>query len=626
MEKEKTISFSKPKNNWETNNSTSTISFSQPANLQENISEGVSQTVEKTQSWVWSQVKEWGIWVFVPKEWQFAAVKPDDKKIDSSESKIVEENKTVETKKEEELIPPESTLALMDERAIVKKGKWYVYVKKDWSFITLKIPEKGMILLLPKNRKKKPFYKTVHYHYYLHVNVEEMEDLDVSMNNRRIWGTYAWKSFERKYSKDYDVDPNLISDVYYYEIIFRKKNNTEKKIKVKGNMKTISTYALALLAYYWYEEIISITAVNFEKNFWESIFIKQSNKYIMPPKELFLFTRKLWKKYRTNPSGAEVIHLREMIHELDVWPSRNTCIRLVEYMEENNKPLADVLYKIPENFDTVYQSVVKIWHTNGKMAEAFENLADITERQYELGRVIKKALRSPILTIIIMFIVIVVSVFVSVPIIEDVYTSFKVEVPPLTLALKAFVYGSINYWYIAIVTVIATTAAYSFWANNTMYWRKFMADLKLTYPIFWEFLKKRDYEVLTAIAALIYSQWDDLAIILHKLKKVVQNFHISWVINTAALNWEDFKTYPGVTFAKYEQYIDTKIASAWKTAHSPVAEFETLTQIYRWENDDFVENLQKFLEPVLMMMISLLLLIIIFGIIFPLYNLVNVIK
>lgn len=620
MEKEKTISFSSPKKPWE-NNPTTFETLSNES-LQDN-SEGLSlsQWEKKDQKGTWSQVKEGEIWVFVPKEWEFAAVKPDNKK---GNTEIKEEVESVE--KKPELIPPESTLSMMDERAIVKKWKGYIYVKKDGSFITLKVPETWMVLLLPKNRKKKPFYKTINYYYYLHVNVEEMEDLDISMSNRKVWGTYAWKKFEEKYGKDYDVDPNLISDVYFYEIVFKKKNGDERKIKVKGNMKTINTYSLALLAYYWYEEIVSITAVNFQKNFWESLFIKQSNKQVMQPKELFLFTRKLGKKYRTNPAGAETTHLREMIHELDVWAARNTCIRLVEYMEENNRPLAEVLYKIPENFDTVYQSVVKIWHSNGKMAEAFDNLADITERQYELGRVIKKSLRSPIMTVVIIFIVMVVAVLVSVPIIEEVYTSFKAEIPTLTKMLKAFVYGSINYWYIAIVLVLATTASYSFWANNTMYGRKFMADLRLTYPIFGEFMKKRDYEVFTAIAALIYSQWDDLAIILHKLKKVVQNFHISWVINTAALNWEDFKTYPWLTFAKYEQYIDNKIASAWKTAHSPVAEFETLTQIYRWENDDFVENLQKMLEPILMMTISLLLLIIIMWIIFPMYNLVNVIK
>lgn len=612
MEGRKSV-FSRPNTDWETNN-ISENKDSSPQGNEESLSV----------AGFWSKKKEGEVGVFVPKEWEFIQVKPEAIK---KETPVIEEKKEPEQKitPENALIPPESVLELMDQRAIVPKWKGYVYVKKDGSFITLRVEDEGSILLLPKNRKKKPFYKKIRYHYYLHVNSTEMEDIDISMNNRRIGGTYAWKKFWEKYGKDNDIDTNLIRDTYIFEIIFKKKK-WERKMRVKWTMPTIEKYAMALVAYYGYEGIESITAINFEKDFWQSLFIKKSSKTQMSPKDLFLFTRKLGKKYKTNPSGAETTHLREMIHELDAWAARNVAIYLVEHMEKNNKPLADVLSKSPENFDVVYQSVIKIWHLNGKLAEAFERLADITERQYQLGRVVKKSLRTPTVAFVLLVTVITLSVKIALPIIEDIYATFNAELPPLTITLKTIVNLLFDYWYACLVVWMASIATYSFWANNTLYGRKFMADLRLTIPLLGEFSKKRDFEVFTAIAALIYSQWDDIAIILNKLKRVVQNFHISWVINTAAINWQEMKAYPWATFAKYDQYIDPKIANAWKTAYSPVVEYETLTNIYRGENDDFIDSLKELLWPLLMALIALWILIIIFGIVYPLYNIVNIIN
>lgn len=301
-----------------------------------------------------------------------------------------------------------------------------------------------------------------------------------------------------------------------------------------GTMATAEKYALGLLAYYGYESLESVTAVNFEKDFWESLFIPASRKKIMSPKDLFMFTRKLGKKYRTNPEGGDKMHMKEMIHEFNAGASRNTAIQLLAYMEDYNLPLHAVIGRIPENFNPIYQSVVKIGQLNGKVSEAFLNLAEITERQYELSRAITKSLRMPIITFLVVLAVGVIAVYTTVPIIEDVYNTFGATVPTGTIILKGIVYGLVQYWYIIAIVAILMAAAYNFWSKYTLYGKKFMHDLSITMPMIGEFIKRRDYEVLTSIGALIYTQGEDLAIILHKLKRTVSNFHISGVLNTAA--------------------------------------------------------------------------------------------
>lgn len=77
---------------------------------------------------------------------------------------------------------------------------------------------------------------------------------------------------------------------------------------------------------------------------------------------------------------------------------------------------------------------------------------------------------------------------------------------------------------------------------------------------------------------------------------------------------------------KYPQYIDPKISNAWKGATSPVTEFTTLSGIYKGENDDFIESLQKILEPLLMVFIIAFLGFIIMSVVIPLYNIANVIN
>lgn len=112
----------------------------------------------------------------------------------------------------------------MDSRAIVKKGKEYVYVNKDGSFTKLRIPERAYVLCFPKNKKKKPVYKRVDYHYYIHINSEELEDIEISYRNKQIAAEYAWAVFKQKNQKDYDIDRALLRDRYMFDIVFLKKD------------------------------------------------------------------------------------------------------------------------------------------------------------------------------------------------------------------------------------------------------------------------------------------------------------------------------------------------------------------------------------------------------------------
>lgn len=581
-------------------------------------------STEQTQQPQVGQQEEKKVTLFIPKEGEFAEVKPKDHK-----PIVVEEKKENPVTKFEEGLPPppESVLLKMDQRAIVKKGNEYVYVNKDGSFTRLKIKERAYVLVFPKNRKKKPLYKRVDYYYYTHVNSEEMIDTGISKENKAVGANYAWAVFNQKYWKEYDVDFSLLRERYIFEIVFNKRDWKQRKIKgVKGTMRTIEKYALWLLAYYGYESLESVTAVNFEKNFWESIFIPASKKTKMSTKELYMFTQKLGKKYRTNPEGGDKVHMREMIYELNAGAARNTAIQLLAYMEEYNLQLSSVIGKIPENFDAVYQSVIRIGQLNGKMADAFLQLAEITSRRYELSRAIVKSLRMPMIALVVVCIVGVIAVTVTVPIIEDIYTSFGAELPATTHFLKFLVNSGAKYWYIYGIVGLLFYSWYNYWSQYTLYGKRFVHDITLSVPGIGPFIKKRDYEVLTAVCSLIYQQGEDLGIILHKIKKTVSNFHIAGVLHTAALNWEDSKIYPGLTMEKYEQYIDPKIANAWKGANSPVTEFATLSNIYKGENDDFVENLQKTAEPLLMVLVILVLGFIIAAVVFPLYNVVNVIK
>lgn len=510
-----------------------------------------------------------------------------------------------------------------------QKGKKNIFITRDWGLLERDRFSAVHLLVLPKNKNKKPFIHTVKFHFLVEIDTDTQEiDEDKSRYNLNMAGKDAVESYIELNSDKYDISPQATLTKSKYEIVFNNAKWNEKKVTVWCWDKHIQDMAKSLLSFYRYESIEQITLTDFEKWFWESLFISRSNKTKMNPQDLYIFTTKLWKQFETNPGSDPRNMLKDMVKQSGAWALRNTCINLLQIMKNTNAELPDAMEKDSENFDNVYVSILKTWFQawGRKLVESFNQLAEITERTYFLKKAIKKALKTPLIGMWFMTAVAILAVYKTVPIIEDVYWSFNAPVPTLTLVLKGIVYWLIWNWYVALVLNMLFISWYDYWSNYTMYGKKFMHDLFLTSPVIWGFMKTRDYEIFTSIAAMLWPIGQDPKIILDSLKQVVTNYHLRWVINTAAIRWEQMKTSPWTVFEKFPMYIDPKIANAFKWEWSPDSELRVLARIYKSENDDFIDNLEKILEPVLMVFVVWMLWFIIFSVVIPLYGIVNVVK
>ena len=512
---------------------------------------------------------------------------------------------------------------------IIKKWKKTIYIKKDGWIIEMDRSAVLYLFVIPKNKTKKPFLKELKFNFLVYVDTDR-EDIDVQLSekNRESAWIEAVKNYTNTNQDKYIISQNASLSKFQYVITYNTKKWTYKKITVWSWTRQIQEYAKTLLSYYWYESIEEILLINFQKWFWESLFITKSTKTKMSAQDLFILTTKLWKQFETNPSMDTRNMLKDIILQSSAGALRNTCIKLLQIMNTSNVELPVAMEKDKENFDNVYISILKTWFQSwwNKLVESFKQLAEITQRTYYLKKALKKALKTPLIWMFFMTAVAILAAYKTVPIIEDVYSSFNTPIPTLTLTLKTIVYWLINNWYIAIVLGILTISWYNYWSNYTMYWKKFMHDLILTLPILWNFMKTRDYEIFASIASMLWPIWNDPKIILDSLKQVVTNYHFSWVINTAWILWSETKTSPWQVFEKFPMYVDPKIANAFKWEWSPDAELKVLARIYKSDNDDFIDNLEKILEPLLMVFVVLMLWFIIFSVVIPLYWVVNIAK
>jgi len=510
-----------------------------------------------------------------------------------------------------------------------KKWNKNIFITREGWFIERDRYSSLHVLVWPKNKTKKPFIYTIKFHFLVEIDedIQEIDEDKSRLNMQTAW-LNAIKLYMEVNADKYDISPNATLWKSRYEIVYLTGKWKTKKVTVWCGDKHIQDLAKALLSFYKYESIDQITLIDFEKWFWESLFISKSSKTKMNPQDLYIFTTKLWKQFETNPWSDPRNMLKGMIKQSSPWALRNTCINLLQIMKNSNTELPNAMEKDNENFDNVYVSILKTWFQawGKKLIESFQQLAEITQRTYYLKKAIKKSLKTPLIWMWFMTAVAILAVYKTVPIIEDVYGSFNAQVPVLTLVLKTIVYWLISNWYIALVITMLMISWYDYWSNYTMYWKKFMHDLFLTTPVIWWFMKTRDYEIFTSIAAMLWPIWQDPKIILDSLKHVVMNYHFRWVINTAALRWAETKTPVWSVFEKFPMYVDPKITNAFKGEWSPDSELRVLAQIYKSDNDDFIDNLEKILEPVLMVFVVWMLWFIIFSVVIPLYGIVNVVK
>lgn len=291
--------------------------------------------------------------------------------------------------------------------------------------------------------------------------------------------------------------------------------------------------------------------------------------------------------------------------------------------------MSDAMEPYTNEFGHVALAMTKLGERTGNISESYHKLADILENIRDNTAKFKKAIRTPLITLVAMAIAFTILIMVVVPKFKDIFSKFKAELPLPTQILLKLEWAFSNYGGYILVAIIASLVMLKFlYQNNEEF--KYKVDKILIHPRFYLINKaiflstmhkynlvfgelvKSGIPVSEALETAV-GMVDNLAI---KEQLLMVNANIGRGMNLA-----DAFAITGL----YENML-LQMIKAGEAGGQLDAMLEKVTQYYDMQFQDLIDNLAAYIEPIMLFFIAGLVLLMALGIFMPMWDLGKAVK
>ena len=181
------------------------------------------------------------------------------------------------------------------------------------------------------------------------------------------------------------------------------------------------------------------------------------------PEDLIVMTRQLGTMYR---AGIPFVRSLKGVRDQTENKALKKIVEVVREDVEEGSTFANALSKHPKVFDELYVSMVEAGEAGGVLDEIFNRLSILLEKEAEIKEKIKSATLYP--KIVVGAIVVAVFILISfvIPKFAQLYGKFGADLPLPTRMLIAISGFFSNYWYIALVLIIAGILLFRHFVNT----------------------------------------------------------------------------------------------------------------------------------------------------------------
>lgn len=294
---------------------------------------------------------------------------------------------------------------------------------------------------------------------------------------------------------------------------------------------------------------------------------------------------------------------------------------------EGGKTLSQAMNSHPAAFDNVFVSLIKAGEQSGTMTEVFENLATTLKWQDELVAQTKRLLMYPSLVFVVVGGVIVFLMMYLVPQLVSFLKNMGQELPFQTRAL-IFVSGVfVNYWYLVFGLPLAATAVLAIAVRQSSRARYWWDYAKLRTPFIGPILQKIILARFANFFALMYQSGITILDALKTSEEIVVNRVIADGLaragqqisagDSVAESFENLGMFPPLVVRML------RVGEATGALDTALL---NVTYFYNREVKESVEKLLKMLEPALTVILGLVLAVIMFSVLTPIYDILGKMK
>ncbi|MBR8464053.1 type II secretion system F family protein [Campylobacter sp. faydin G-24] len=272
-------------------------------------------------------------------------------------------------------------------------------------------------------------------------------------------------------------------------------------------------------------------------------------------------------------------------------------------------------------------SMVRLGESTGNIANAFEKLANILDELWQNQQKFKKAIRYPILvitTIIVAFIIMMIAV---VPKFREIFEQLNAELPlptQILLFTQSFIsdYGA----FILIILVVSGAFIRNLYLKDELFHAKidtFLLRVYLIGKIIFYSNMSRFHLIFTELvrAGLPITNALDTAIMTLSNAKLKTKLNSVKILIRRGISLTDAfkqtKLYEGMLI---------QMIGAGEQSGSLDSMLEKISEYYKVKFNEIVDNISSYIEPILLIFITIMVLILSLGIFMPMWDMAQAVK
>ena len=291
--------------------------------------------------------------------------------------------------------------------------------------------------------------------------------------------------------------------------------------------------------------------------------------------------------------------------------------------------MADAMEPYTEQFGHVALAMTNLGERTGNLSESYHKLADILETIRDNTAKFKKAIRTPLITLVAMGIAFTILIMVVVPKFKDIFSKFKTDLPIPTQILLKLEWAFSNYGLLILIALFGGIFAIKFFYKNNEDF-KYKMDKMMIHPRFY-LINKAIFLSTMHKYNLVFGELVKSGIpvseALDTAVGMVDNAAIKEQLLTVNANiGRGMNLAEAFQITGLYQNMLLQMIKAGEAGGQLDAMLDKVTNYYDMEFQDLIDNLSAYIEPIMMFFIAALVLLMALGIFMPMWDLGKAVK
>ena len=290
---------------------------------------------------------------------------------------------------------------------------------------------------------------------------------------------------------------------------------------------------------------------------------------------------------------------------------------------EAGRSLSTAFGKHPDVFNKVYLSLIKAGETSGTLDQSLRRIAEQEEKDQRMLSKIKSAMTMPMITLFVIVVVFLYMMLEVVPHVESLYNDLGEELPVLTVIMVGIKDFVIGYWWLMLIIIAAVVIGLMQFLKTQPGIRT-SAIVKLNVPMFNGLFRILYMARYARISQILLGTGVAVLDTMHIAGEATANVIVQEKVEAAAEKVQAGKTLSeSLKDQEYIMPLVYQMAAIGEQSGKMDEMLGKAAQVFEDELDEKIATISAMIEPVMMILLAIVAGLLVGGVLFPIYSLVN---